>query len=437
MVYVAVSAAVLMGMVGLALDSSRAMITHSEAQAAADAAALAAASQLDGTDTAISRATAAAESTPLVTNTQRFAVSTPGPTTVTIVGMRFLTSLPASDSSPIGSAYVTSDATKARFVEVTTQQLTHTNGLLKLVSDASTTQIQRKAVAGFREVFCKIPPLMICNPQEASDPNFAAPPIGAEVQAKLQGAGAAWGPGNYGLLQPPNCTGASCVQAQLAATAPNFCVPHQINVQPGDEAGPSRKGMNVRFGLYESPVSMASDTAPDINITQTFTRKNGAGNCYQTPPNPNSATSNIPFPDDASFNSARLGNGVWNCLSYWTANHTGAAPAGCTAASSAPNTRYAMYQREQTAGGGSRFGTSACAVPGLSERRVLYVAVINCTANGVTGSANNVPVVAFLKALLLHPVAQGPNAEMDIEILGTVRPGTNNQVVKDEVQLYR
>src|SRR5688572_23168740 len=72
LIYVTVIAAVLMGFVGLVIDGSRLFITNTQAQSAADAAALAAASQLDGLPDSITRATNAAQATPLVQNTHSF-----------------------------------------------------------------------------------------------------------------------------------------------------------------------------------------------------------------------------------------------------------------------------------------------------------------------------------------------------------------------------
>src|SRR5688572_5926437 len=91
LIYVTIIASVLMGMVGLAIDSSRLFTTNTQAQSAADAAALAAATQLDGRPDSITRATNAAQTTPLVQNTHSFATEAP---VITIAQVRFLKSLP-------------------------------------------------------------------------------------------------------------------------------------------------------------------------------------------------------------------------------------------------------------------------------------------------------------------------------------------------------
>ena len=96
LVYVTVMIGVLVGFAALAVDVGRITTTHTQARSAAEAAALAAASQLDGTGDAITRATNAAMTTPLVQNQQNLAQS---PGTVTIAGLRFLSGLP--DGTPV------------------------------------------------------------------------------------------------------------------------------------------------------------------------------------------------------------------------------------------------------------------------------------------------------------------------------------------------
>ncbi len=114
-IYVSVSIATLMGMIGLALDGGRAMITHSEAQSAADAAALAGASQLDSLSGACARAKTEAVA---VANQQRFAVNGPANVTIASGSPVCLSSLPATDSADASGYATTSDT--APYIQVTT-----------------------------------------------------------------------------------------------------------------------------------------------------------------------------------------------------------------------------------------------------------------------------------------------------------------------------
>ena len=115
LIYVTLGMAVIMGMTGLALDGSRAMITHHDAQAAADAAAQAAAAQLDASADAISRATAAATgASPLISNDRRFAEGAQDTPAVAITSIRFLTGLPNSDDTdPIPASFDTTDPSRS------------------------------------------------------------------------------------------------------------------------------------------------------------------------------------------------------------------------------------------------------------------------------------------------------------------------------------
>ncbi len=140
MVLAAAAIGALVGIAGLSSDLGRLFTTNTEAKAAADAAALAAASQLDRTPTALARAELAARQ--LVTNRQSFAAS--GDRiggTVQITGVRFLSGLPPRDYDAAGrpapvDAFVTNDPRRARFAEVTTQVLTQNNLFIRAVGAA-------------------------------------------------------------------------------------------------------------------------------------------------------------------------------------------------------------------------------------------------------------------------------------------------------------
>lgn len=441
LIYVTLCAALIIGVAGLALDGSRAMITHHDAQAAADAAALAAAAQLDRQPDAITRATSAAQGAgALVVNEQRFAQEAADNPQVAITGIRFLTGLPASDGPQVGpdvqdipAAFTTTDPAEARFVEVTTAQLTHSNALLQAIGAGDGDQISARAVAGFKQMYCKIPPLMICNPDEVNpgDPFDDSARVGAEVIAKTQGGSATWAPGTFGLLQitqtcPTNS--ASCLRDALAAVSPNVCVESNINVRPGEAAGPANQGMNTRFDIYRGGVTRSAENAPDVGVTQNFKQ------CNQ-----DTVEAGAPFPHDTDNPApTRVGNGRWDCAGYWAANHAQAAPVWCTSSTAAPYTRAYVHALETTGGMPSRFGAPKCVTPGVPERRTIYLTVINCKANAVKANSENVPVLALLKTFLLRPVATvGAEAEMDLEIVEIVDPGDTNDVLKDVVQLYR
>src|SRR5690606_27657240 len=125
---------------------------------------LAAASQLDGTPTAIARANLALQN--LISNQQRLASGGAG--AVAIAQVRYLSGLPSNDNLPITADFVTADPLQARFVEVTTAPLTHVNTFLLAVGASPSASITTQAVGGCHQMVCKTLPMMICNPAEAA-----------------------------------------------------------------------------------------------------------------------------------------------------------------------------------------------------------------------------------------------------------------------------
>jgi hypothetical protein len=376
-VYVSVTAAVLLGMVGLALDGGRAMITHSEAQAAADAAALAGASQLDQQTGACSRAQTEAA---VVANQQRFAQGGGGPITIASGGAVCLNGLPSGDSAST-SSYVTTDDASSQYVQVTTQQLTHQNTLLNAAASNNTTAtVQRTAIAGFRRSLCSSAPvMMVCDTYSWT--------AGAAYDAWIAAAQ------NKGWLS--SCgNSAGCVSGTLAATQASFCVvDNSVQPVPGNKTTQAANGYDTRFGQG------STTTYPsDLDI--------------------------ISYPHD-------LVNGTpgWDCATYWGANHAGvSAPTGCTG--NATITRYSIYQWERANNAIPAAGTPSAGTPtSADERRLAYIAIFNC-------SGGTVPE-GFLKTFMLEP-AQGASQKTGyVEVLGLATSKTDPTAIHEEVQLYR
>ncbi|MBC6982421.1 TadE/TadG family type IV pilus assembly protein [Caulobacter sp. 17J80-11] len=370
-VYTALIGSVLIGMVGLALDGSRFMITHTEAQAAADAAALAAADQLDGTDQGCANAKAAA----LVSNKQRFGSGAAADGKVQISNVRCLTSLPASDSDPITAA---NEGTAAKYVEVTTESLTHSNTFLRVVGAGPTTTLQTKAVAGFSTSMCRVTPMYLCNPvANLDDAAFAATLEGREFDFWEKLA-----QGSFGLLEIAGCSSnsANCFRDQLASGA-NTCVDPEddVHTMPGQKTGPVEKGTKDRFDA-------------DMNQAE------------------------YPLDLDAQ--------GSWDCQKYWQDNHTGGAPAWCTASTQRPYTRKYMYDYEKTV------HPKGWDNKGAADRRVLYFAILNCPVSG----NQYAPPVVYVEGLLLQ---KDTSKSAYVEIVRMVKPGADDGVQHQNVELYR
>jgi Flp pilus assembly protein TadG len=404
------------GVVGLAIDASRAMVVRSESQAAADAAALAAASQLDGTPTAITRANTALAN--LVSNRHRMASEAAGP--VGIAQVRYLSGLPSSDASPITAGFVTTNPLQARFVEITTTPLTHINSFLLAVGVPGSTLVTTRAVAGCHQMVCRTLPMMICNPAEA---NGAGMPFdvgawrGRQVRLLHQGGqNAAWAPGNFGYLQVSE-PGTNALRDALAAVnGTNTCYGTDVTTEPGAKNG-ARNALNVRFGIYQNPGFGGNSAnnpayAPDVNVRA--------------------------MPRDLTFTGpgGRFGDGHWNCLSYWNSNFAASGvtrPAACVADTSTYR-RYDMYQYEIANGLAAVAPQNAANA--LADRRIIYVAVVNCVQEGLSGR-QTVGSVNFLRIFLTEPVNEPSGVEIHGEIVDVVQLGQDDAVLHDIVQLYR
>jgi Flp pilus assembly protein TadG len=415
-IYMALVIAVTFGVVGLAIDASRAMIVKSESQAAADAAALAAASQLDGTPTAITRANAAIAN--LVSNMQRMASEADGP--VAIAQVRYLSGLPSDDNSAITGGFVTTDPLEARFVEVTTTPLTHVNTFLLAVGANETALVAARAVAGCHQMVCRTLPMMICNPAEAGG---SGAPFDIDVWAGRQvrllhqgGQNSAWAPGNFGYLQVSE-PGANALRDSLArVNGTNTCYGTDVTTEPGAKNG-ARNALNVRFGIYLNPGFGGGSSndpafAPDVNVRA--------------------------MPRDLAFTGpgGRFGNGHWDCLTYWNANHASSGvtrPAACTSDTS-NYMRYDMYQYEID--NGLELQAPANAANELPDRRIIYVAIVNCVEQGLSGR-QTVATVNFLRIFLTEPVNEPSGVEIHGEIVDIVQLGADDAVLHDIVQLYR
>ena len=473
LVYVSLTIAVIFGFIGLAIDFSRHHVSTTQAQAAADAAALAAASQLDGQPGAISRATDAASDavTKLVGNDQTFTDASK--TEIAITGIRFLEDLPASDSDPITASYVTTDDADANFVEVTTASLGHTNFFLPAIGAGKTSQISADAVAGQESAICSVTPFAICNPAEAGGNSGASFDvnnwIGKQIKVLSVGGQAtdSWAPGNFGFLDLPDVDGTTTQGAQALADmlagvdGANRCFSTKLDTSPG-AINSLRTALNTRFDMYENPFfgNEKNDArfppAPNVIKGKTWTA-NGANTCHSiTDPTPSGVMA-LPRDDDMKLDpNDRFGNGIWDCADYWAANHphqSATPPAGC-ANNSNGMSRWEMYNYEidnslipSPAGTGSvEIGAPQCYTgtgdTTNKERRMITFAVMNCVEHNVKGNSTNVPAEAFMRAFMTESVGDElvPGAadfEIYLEVVDVVQQGQSNGLLKEYVEIFR
>ncbi len=294
LVFWGVSFAVLFGIVALSFDLGRMAITQTELQSFADSVALAAAGELDGNDDFIIRAQAAAEN--LIADRKTF-----GSGDAVLQGsadytLTFLTSLPSSDLAATTATTVDPRAAVYAQVIVDTSTVAMTFGaaFTAVTGQAGTNgTVGASAIAGFTQYACDISPMMFClpSPSYGADAN-----IGKGVFLRAGGNGAAWGPGNFGFLDPstvdvdPNgpCGGINSGPQKLAcmlAAVGNITqcyATRGVNTEPGQKVGLTNPSLNVRFDMYPNGQGMSSndpDFAPAPNVIKGIVRRsNGNGN---------------------------------------------------------------------------------------------------------------------------------------------------------------
>jgi Flp pilus assembly protein TadG len=454
LIYVTLLMPVLVGFALLAVDVARLQNLQTSLQKGADALALAGAAELDRKPTAITRADAAIAN--LVANKHKF--STIGLATVAVASKRYLSSLPASDASAVGSAFATTDPALARFVEVTvTTQTLNTIFPASLLGGTNSASTNARAIAGFDAAVCQFTPMFICNPWEGTGTSLfeaIADPALRRRQIKLQSGGggtAQYFPGNYGWLDSPTLgSGADALRDALAMVRPPACFiqngvsQHTGNISNADDA------INVRFDLWAGPFNNQNKNSlyrPSQNVRKGYVPGSGTkGACNPTASSPN--TNKLGRDSAFPYAGGRMGNGTWDFNTYWASNFGGTAPNGWSNAN-LPS-RYEVHRYEidnnltaTAATGGNapgEKGTPACySGGGLSDnpdRRVLYAAIIDCSALNVHGNSGGpLAATAFGKFFITEPVTGG---DIYSEMFGLVEPGAvSSDVARDIVQLYR
>lgn len=268
----------LIAIAGLAFDYTRAVGLDTELQNAADQAALAGATQLDRETGAITRATNAVQGG-LVTNNTLFSNDGAG-TTVAITDAVQLTFYETKADAEAGTNPIditASDADqRAGFVQVDVDTRDANYALTPIVG-AITGSLNASAVAGLGSALCRVPPLMICNPDESESELTMdiAGRIGFGLLAK-PGGGSQWVPGNYGYLDVGLANGAVGVRQALGWGSAGNCIaqagPATVDTQTGNIAN-APGSANTRFDVYENGACETGGTCPSaINVRKDMIR---------------------------------------------------------------------------------------------------------------------------------------------------------------------
>ncbi len=466
----------LIGLGALILDVGRLLILKNEMQNAVDAAALAAAVELDKEAGARGRAIAAAQS--LLTRSATFTNANPSLLSATSLvdgnpldqtgPFQFYCSIGYAFEQGLGSTFCSgavdpNDSDKifalgdedTRYVRVTLSPLLAAAHfeidlfflpVLQLFNLATpvVARVRSDALAGNSFIPCEIPPLAICNPfEDPADPlanQFKDEmPEGGHIEIKVKGGGGAWTPGNFGLLLPPDevldelvaahdcaSNGAQLVGCFLAAPLDSGCTPPTFETKPGQSVGPTHAAIETRFDDYSGPFDPSNPTKwidypPDENIREF---KDAGGDVYL-----DSGTVGA----DAKFD--RFGSGTgWLIDDYWNQYHL--ASEGPRPPSLDGATRFEMYQYELD--NGLSLDPNP-AHPPLPERRELNIAVLQCDALGLSGKSSGSVFFqggGFAKVFLLGKPPSGGGSDIFIpaEYIGweLLEDSTNETVV----QLY-
>ncbi|MBL0916523.1 MAG: pilus assembly protein, partial [Sphingopyxis sp.] len=452
----------LVAMGGLGFDYARMAGMDSELQNAADQAALAGASQLDGRNGACLRASAAV--TTLVTNMSLLANDGNG-TAVTIAAE------PNCDATGNIRFYQNKEKTtaatsnaNARFVEVRIGARTANYAFTPLAGVVSES-IDAAAYAGLGSAICKVPPVMFCNPLESTDPNFTVGNYVGKGIRLIANDGGGYVPGNFGYLETNAGNGAQATAQTLGRDAiPGDCVSADgVTTKPGAQVS-VLDALNTRFDIYDNGLNQACGGTGSLCSASLNSRKDvmhrgnanscgfstgNGGNGWKIPANPYLPTSaTVPltaaaaaglspmgFPRDmcpaisqtGSCANGRIGDGNWDFMAYFrtnTASYSSVPSTGDMISwfGSATPTRYAVYKYEmdnaatrlpaagQTSGGMTSYGRPYCSpnagvtpTTTIPDRRILTIAVVNCGAEGVQGRTSGVHVTKWIDMFLVEP----------------------------------
>lgn len=316
-VLLAISLAALAGLLGLALDLGRAWNLQSQLESAADAAALAAATQLDGTSGARQRAIQAAAGS-LARNVQVLATDGLGPDVLfdpdqavdpdsgatTNRNIRFFAALPLSD--PGNEARRDADA---RIVQVTAPARRLNFSFAALVGGPASVTPFARAAATWQRLYCDTPSIVVSNPNEdpGGDPAASFDPatacgggscVGRGITLRLQPDSGSLAPGEWGLLTVrvvDPVTGASTLVGEadaLGAALAQVVTPQTCAADARITLGPAAPAdiadrINVRLDIFAAGLDR-TDAAlqPAVNAIKGLVLPpgwtSGTGQCRYT-----------------------------------------------------------------------------------------------------------------------------------------------------------
>jgi hypothetical protein len=451
LVLMAILVVVVIAVAALILDVGRVLVLRSDMQAAADAAALAAAMELDGRSDTVERARMAARH--LLNHDGRFARVRDllGDGGLPDEAITFFCAIGAATdvdpSMPGFSSYCAGPQTEPGKVAIATPEEAH-YVRVRLDSELAAEEgryitdliflpvlrvfggdtlrwvgLNAEALAGRNYFVCNFPPIAVCDPFEASGSRFRDRMTeGGHIELKQQGSNQ-WSSGNFGFLETRSGgTGADAVSDYLADANLTGCEPPRITTQTGGMTNKMKDAINVRFDEYGS----AGGFKPATN-----------------PPAPN--IMDYPLDNTTDMLDGRFGRGDWDFNSYWASNHPSRPAPNAWSNMNRPS-RWEVYNWEIANNAIPAVGRpnpshlytgSYPPSPSNAERRMLHVAVVSCNAAGLTGGKKSTVVFApdgFARIFLVSRASGPPNAIIYGEYVGWSGRGDSNYHV--DVRLY-
>lgn len=450
LIMTAIFVVVLIVVAALAMDIGRLVVLRSQLQNAADAAAIAAAVELDGEDGARERAMAAAREA--IRHDKSFAriqdlLGTGGLpdeafSFYCVIGAEY--DVDPDDVTNFGiycngaddgsGKYVASTDTESHYVRVDLDPAKAAGHfkldlfflpVLKLFAPATATEaaVRAMAVAGKHSIQCNYPPMAICDPFEGKGKTFRNDmPVGTTIVLRDQGAGNGnWAPGNAGfLMNIAGETGADATSESLAFPDDDGCAARRVSSEPGQMTQKTTSAINTRFDMYDShfKANQWQNWPPAPNVYE-----------YAGPASPVA----VPGLDVARFRQPGWNYAAWQAAQIAMYGALTNAPPEWAA--NQPH-MWDVYQWEIANNRILKKPVNAHTPAGSAERRVFAVAVLSCQALGIKGRVT-VPVNSpdgFAK-VFIYRSAKGPSgAEIYGEYVGWYGPGEANYHV--EVQLY-
>ena len=444
----------LIGIAGVGLDYGRMMAMDSELQNAADQAALAAATQLDGGDDAMTRAEAAARDYLASSDSDWVNITVNSNDgdgrPITDLTFHFYEDYDSATDEFGDEVTDPANGADAKVVEVIVGGREVFFALTPVVDAFSSGDIGAEAVAGLETATCNVPPLMFCVPNGETDFPTSTD-IGRGISMHIRAnASDSWAPGNFGFLDIdyPNIDPND--QNHMTGLNSDFlgCAGDVIESRTGSRT-PEMRALNTRFDIYDNGGQVdcdpsTGDFCPSQNTTKNWvaavTFPNWASasgpDCPPTINNPtwvatsSTVAPNTGFPQDTSTTNG-YGSGSWNGSTYMSSNYTGASLGDVPDLDGNGSiSRYEVYewQLDDPANrlikpakvgytstqrqNGNYTGTMYCAYPQTinetpvapsdtqKDRRIITVAAVDCT--GLNGHAP-VNILRWVDLFLVQP----------------------------------